>query len=409
MSIDSIQKRIDDGKARVYTASELKRMVAEGRTPGEVDVVTCGTFGVMSGTMAVFTIPVCGPGIFRKAERLTLNGVPAVVGPCPNESLGIVDCIVYGTARRDPTYGGGHLFRDIVAGLPIEVRVESEGKEYDSTVTIDEIPFARMVTTRSAFMNYTGFVNKGEPRTTIFSGPEPMPGNLGWASVSGCGEINPLQNDPGMRYIHEGASVLLNGAPGMVIGTGTRSTPGKPNLSVAADMHDMDPTLMGGFITSEGPECLTSVGVAIPIVDEEALRDVSILDRDIPLPLTDVSDRVPVCEDTYEKVWGSGSAPIEDRSVCLDCPGHPADRACPVGAHPCRGIDRDVCVSCGICGNSCVNGTIRWDPRYVNYLGQSVRIGVVQSSRDKAERICDILKEKVENGEWKLRFHDRRG
>lgn len=395
----------------MYTASEFKAMIREGGrpTPEDVDVVTCGTMGVMSGTMAVLSIPVAGPGEFRKADSITLNGVPGHVGPCPNESLGIVDCIVYGTAHRDARYGGGHLFRDMVRGSPIDVRVMSEGREIRASVTLEGIPFARMILTRGAFKNYTCFANGSDgPFATIFSGPEPMAGGLSEASVSGCGEINPIQNDPGLDYLTAGAAVLLNGAPGMVIGTGTRSTPGKPNLSVAADMHLMRPDLMGGFRTSAGPECLTSVAAAIPVTDAASLEGVSVLDEGTPLPLADVRDRVPIHGSFYSAVWrGTDLEVAADTSACLGCGECAADRDCPTDASPSAGIDRRLCMGCGICTRSCVGGVFSARLGSVDFGGMEVPIAVRQSSRHKAEMLCGIVKGMVESGEWRLAAHRR--
>ncbi len=410
-TIDEVQRRISSGTAKVYTASEFKEMVRSGGRPtaDDVDVVTCGTMGVMSGTMAILSVPVAGPGEFKRAETITLNGVPGTVGPCPNESLGLVDCIVYGTSHRDMGYGGGHLFRDIVAGMPVEAVVTAEGRTIRRTVTIGDIPFARMVTTRGAFRNYTCFVNGSDtPFSTIFSGPEPLAPGLSEASVSGCGEINPIQNDPGLDYLRPGASVLLNGAPGMVIGTGTRSTPEKPNLSMAADMHMMSPEFMGGFRTSAGPECLTSVAAAIPVLDDRSLEGVSVLDEDVALPLADVRDRVPVHTDSYASVWGGDPSVAEDRSRCQGCPECAADRSCPTDAHPSSGIDPGRCLSCGLCAASCVGGVFSVDAGSVDFGGKRVPIAVRQSSRFKAERLCSALKADVQAGRWFLRCFDGR-
>lgn len=409
-TIEEVQARISSGEARVYTASEFKEMVRAGRRPSEdeVDVVTCGTMGVMSGTMAVFSIPVAAPGTFKRADTITVNGVPGTVGPCPNESLGLVDCIVYGTSRRDRGYGGGHLFRDLVSGRSVRVEVTSEGRVYSSDVTLSDIPFARMITTRGAFRNYTCFTNgSDEPFTTIFSGPEPMAPLESEASVSGCGEINPIQNDPGLDYLRPGAAVLLNGAPGMVLGTGTRSTPGKPNLSMAADMHRMDPDYMGGFQTSEGPECLTSVATAIPVLDGRSLEGVSVLDEDVELPLADVRDRKPVHSDTYASVWQAGDVGIrKDMSRCLHCAECAADAGCPTGARPSEEMDMSLCLSCGLCVGTCVGGVFEASLGSVDYGGKRVPIAVRQSSRFKAERLCSAVKADVEAGRWYLRCFD---
>ena len=373
-SVDEIQRRISERRARVYTASEFKAMVRDGRRPvlEDVDVVTCGTMGVMSGTMAVLSIPVADPGTFKRADSITINGVPGTVGPCPNESLGLVDCVVYGTARRDARYGGGHMFRDLVAG---------------ETVTN----------------------GSDDPFTTIFSGPRPMASGFLEASVSGCGEINPIQNDPGLDYLRAGASVLLNGAPGMVIGTGTRSTPGKPNLSVAADMKGMSSEYMGGFVTSEGPECITSVATAIPVTDGRALEGVSVLDEEVELPLADVRDRKPVHSDTYASVWGGTDLSVTaDLSKCLNCTSCRADEFCPCDASPSGGIDPVRCMSCGLCVRTCVGNVFSCDTGSLDFGGRPIPIAVRQSSRFKAERLCSEVKALVESGDWFLRCFDGR-
>lgn len=407
-SIDEIQGRIDGRTAKVMTASEFKGLPEGERR--SVDVVTCGTFGIMSGTMAILTVPVASPGTFKRADSITINGVRGSVGPCPNESLGLVDCIFHGTAHRDRSYGGGHLFKDMVAGKPLDVVVESDGATYGRTVTLDDIPFARMVLTRGAFKNYTGFVNGSDSEyATIFSGPEPMGPGLSEASVSGCGSINPLQNDPGMRFIHHGASALLNGAPGMVLGTGTRSSEEKPNLSIEADMHRMDADYMGGFRTSAGPECLTSVAVAIPMTCDGAFSDASVTDADSKLPLADVRDRRPVFTDSYASVWdGTDHTVSSDLDNCIHCDGCSADSVCPVDADPSKGIDPDRCMSCGLCVRACPGNVFSAHLGSVSYGDREVPITVRQSSRDKAERLCSILKEDIEDGNWSLRCFDGR-
>ena len=51
-TISQINQRIEDGEANIYTAEEFKKLIKKGDAPSfdEVDVVTCGTCGVMSGT-----------------------------------------------------------------------------------------------------------------------------------------------------------------------------------------------------------------------------------------------------------------------------------------------------------------------------------------------------------------------
>lgn len=407
-TIQEIQDRIDSGRARVYTASEFKELVRSGDAPAvdDVDVVTCGTLGVMSGTAAIFNIPIAGNRAFSRAASVTINGVPGTIGPCPNESLGLIDCIVNGTAHRDKDYGGGHLFRDLVAGEAVHVVVTADdGRVFERDITLAEIPFARIIIIRGAFKNYHCFTNGWDDEyETIFSGPIPFKGGYSEATVSGCGEISPLQNDPNLDYFRPGARVLVNGAPGMVLGEGTRSSPAKPNLSMQADMHLMKAEYMGGFRTSEGPEVLASVAAAIPITGEEAYSHAAILDEETPMPLADAHDRKVFKQGAYAEVWRGTDWDIGvDLDSCLHCGECRADRYCPVGARPSSGIDPSRCVQCGLCTRTCVGGVFSADLGRVDFGdGHVVPVSVRQSSRLKGERLSSLVKEEVERGEWRL-------
>ena len=132
-TISQINERIENGEANIYTAEEFKKLIKKGDAPDfeEVDVVTCGTCGVMSGTAAILNFIISPPGEFIRASEVYMNGVPAYAGPCPNEWLGSVDVILHGTAHsiHDENYGGGFLLKDLLEGKSVDVRVESaDGK-----------------------------------------------------------------------------------------------------------------------------------------------------------------------------------------------------------------------------------------------------------------------------------------
>lgn len=64
--------------------------------------------------------------------------------------------------------------------------------------------------------------------------------------------LNPLQNDASGNIIKEGTKILFNGGPGVVLGSGTRSSDAKPNLMLTADMLQMSSEYIGGFKTGAG-------------------------------------------------------------------------------------------------------------------------------------------------------------
>lgn len=402
----------------------LNKMIKEGSVP---DLVTCATFATMSGTMAVLSFKAADPGSFKTAESAVFNGVRGFVGPCPNENNGWVDAVVYGTtaSENNPRYGGGHLFKDLVAGKTIEIvlQVQTEKNKKNETIVlkknIDDMKTAKMITTRSCFKNYTAFVNtKPYPTETIFS-VLPMKGNMEEASSSGTGELNPLENDPDMKHHTPGTKVLLNGAVGYILGKGTRSDD-KPNLSIAAEMRDMDPYFMGGFVTSKGVECLTCVATAVPITDFETLKNLSVLDEDIKLPVACVSDRVTFGSATYADVWrNTGRTVRKNELKCVRCRLCKAESLCPVCAIREGKITKD-CVSCLTCTFACENKA------YLLYSGnrkmsggklrvefckpqdktkelkkyEEIEITLRQSDRNRAEKASLLLKTMIEEGNF---------
>ena len=219
----------------------------------------------------------------------------------------------------------------------------------------------------------------------------------------GCGEVNPIENDPKLRHIKPGLRILVNNAPGIVIGTGTRSTAHKPTLSLVADMHAMDPEFMGGFITSAGPEVVTSVAVPIPVIDEQTLRDLmESLDENIEAPISDISDRKPIAKVTYADLWQGRDLEIEyDQDDCINCSLAvlPNITVLPV-PFPGGKRDESKCARCGACTVNCLGGAFKANMGCIWLNGKEIPIVFRQGNRFKALRLAEKLKEDVISGKF---------
>jgi len=411
-SIEEINQKIKNGDATVLTAEEVSILVREGNTPKaeDVDVVTTGTCGIMSGTAAILHVPVSDPGAFKKAKKIILNGVPGSPGPCPNEWLGSVDMIIYGTAHSiyDHSYGGGFLFKDLVSGKEIEVEMEStDGEIIKSKTNIDEIGTAQMIGTRMAFKNYNSFTNPSKELVSSIFHAIDMDGPFKGLSVSGCGQINPLQNDPLMKTICSGAKVLLNGSEGIVIGRGTRSSDEKPNLMITADMTQMDPHYLGGFKTGAGPEVFDSVAAAVPILNENILKQTFIQNKNIELPVADIRGRHKILGFTdYGQVWEvSDERPVYHPENCLKCEKCIVRERCPTGAYT-DTLNTRRCFGCGMCAYSCPNNAFTMNSGTINFMidHKSVSMPIIcrQSDIKRARELSADLKKKIENGKFIL-------
>lgn len=415
-SIEDIRKKINEKTAVVMTSQEVCDLVERGEkvTAKDVDVVTTATRAIMSGTYALLSFPVESPFSFKRASKVFLNGVPAHVGPCPNESLGVLDLMVFGTAHsyKEHDYGGGHLFRDMVDRKAIEVSVITDEEDtFQTAVTLDEMPHAKLYATRHTFKNYAAFVNcSSEPVSTIFHATEFEP-DMQTATFSGCGQINPLKNDPDLTTIGVGTRMLMNGAQGFVIGEGTRSSPEKPNMAGFADMHTMDPELMGGFGTSAGPECIASWAIPIPVVNDSVLDAITMTDHKVAMPVMDVDRRVTISNTTYADGWQNVDLSVEFRPAsCVRCEECGAAENCPMDAIYFKNerpvLDRHLCFNCGLCSIICQEDVFRAELGKVRFETDDklneVPIVLRQSDRKRALELENKLKRMILDGTFKL-------
>ena len=412
-SISQINQKIKDGEANIYTAEEFKKLIKQGDAPSfeEVDVVTAGTCGVMSGTAAILNFIVSRPGEFIRAREVYLNGIPAAPGPCPNEWLGSIDAILHGTTHSidDHNYGGGFLLKELLEGRQVDVRVESvDGKTIENTIVLDDIVRGQIVGTRMAFKNYTAFTNPNDyPIASIFAAT-PLEGNLSGLTFSGCGDLNPLQNDIPHNVIKEGVKFLLNGAPGYILGDGTRSSAEKPNLMLTADYKQMDPYYIGGFKTGQGGEVYDTVAIPIPVLNEEIYNNLLITDEDVKLPVSDIKGRhFPLGEINYKDVWeGYDLRPEYDDSKCITCKNCLVEEICPTNAFSHEQFNLNKCFGCGMCAHFCRNNAFDMNTGDVDVEidGQLHNIPIIcrQSDRVRGNKLSKNLKELIENQEFTL-------
>ena len=412
-TVAQINEKIDNGEANIYTAEEFKKLIKKGDAPSfeDVDVVTCGTCGVMSGTAAILNFIVSEPGEFIRAREVYLNGVPAYAGPCPNEWLGSVDVILHGTAHsvHDDNYGGGFLLKDLLEGKDIDVVVESvDGKTIKNTITIKDITRGQIIGARMAFKNYTAFTNPNTEAVSSIFAATPLQGNLSGLTFSGCGDLNPLQNDIPHNTIKEGRKVLLNGTIGYILGDGTRSSAEKPNLMLSGDLTKMDPYYIGGFKTGQGGEIYDTVAIPIPVLNEEIYNNLLITDDKIDLPVADIKGRhLPLDNTNYDEMWnGYDLRPQYDRNRCSNCDNCIVEEVCPTNAFSEKKLNIAHCYGCGMCANHCPNDAFDMNTGDVDLKinGVNVNVPIIcrQSDRLRGNKLSLKLKKMIENKEFEL-------
>ncbi len=416
------------------TAAEFKNAVREGKTPNfrDVDLVTCATCAVISGISAVMTIPAVGGADYRDCTSISLNGIECIRGKVNDDgSMEVtVEAAAVSPDRTSETipknYCTGDLLRDIAEGKEIEIAVNGKDGILEDIIFPEDIVSARLYACIGAGENGCALVNGGEKPLKNEHLFQPLGADFSEAFVYGCGEISPFVNDPDLRSMTAGTKILVNGVIGTITAINDGGDPEGvfagvkvegPSLSVSADIKDMMPEFMGGLATKSGRESVIAVAVAIPVLDSESMAALSVLDKDIPLPVIDLDKSVRVGDAGYDAVWQDADRSIEVNPLnCLYCGGCPAGSLCPRKAVILGGgIIQSRCISCGRCLNTCPGEVYSMNTGSITIKegckegikegineGMCVPIKLRLSDRRRAEELCEILKEMIEDGEFSI-------
>ncbi len=410
--LSEIYEKIEQGTVNILTMQEFIDKIEDGEKVRfeDVDVVTTATKGLMSGIMGIFSFRLSPPKTLRKFTEITINGIHAFPGPCPNEYLGIADLIIYGTAQSSTktNYGGGSLFRDLVEGKTVEVIAKSsEGEIVERKLPLDEMQFAKLMGTRQAIKNYNAMVNcENYPVDTIFSSI-PFEPNKTQLTFSGCGALNPFQNDPEFNVFGVGLPLLVNGSKGYMIGPGTRNYIEKPNMMTIAPFIDMQPEYMGAFKTSYGLEPINSIAVPIPVLNERIFNNLVRSDKDVNLQILSLVGREKIGEITYGDVWDKNFTMKFNSEACKKCDECDVIDKCPTDAFIIKGdkisaIDRSRCFNCGTCAWLCQDA-FDLALKKIEMGGKTIPVVLRQSDRNGAIKLANELKRLILKGEFTLK------
>jgi uncharacterized protein (DUF39 family) len=290
----------------------------------EVDVVTTATFGPMCSSGAFLNFGHSEPPI--KMEKLWLNNVEAYLGTAA------VDCYIGATktsVTKGVEYGGGHLLEDLVAGKEIELKAVGYGtdcyprKTLETTFTIQDLNQAILVNPRNCYQRYNAATNSTAKTLHTYMGV--LLPNYGNVNYAGCGELNPLVNDPNYKNIGIGARISLGGGVGYIIGEGTQHNPknGFGTLMVKGDLKKMKAEYLAGATFQDyGATLYVGIGIPIPMLDEESAKNAALKDEAIFTKILDYGiqsrDRPVLREVSYAELK-SGRVEIAGKTVRSAC------------------------------------------------------------------------------------------
>lgn len=329
---EEINAKIKDGSVVVVTAEEVIAMVEDSgvsEVMRRVDVVTTGTFSLMCSSGAFLNFGHSDPPI--RMTKVTLNGVPAYAG------LAAVDAFIGATELQEPMnmkYGGAHVIEDLIAGKDVVLKAQSYGtdcyprKEFETVFNLDELNQAYLYNPRNLYQNYPAATNSSNKTIYTYMGTQLA--NFGNVTYCTSGELSPLLNDPDLRTIGVGTRIFFGGAQGYVAWEGTQHVMNDEvegelhhrhgaTLALIGDMKAMSTDyIRGAAINKYGVSMFVGVGVPIPLLDEDMVRNVAIKNSEILTKVVDYSvpfrAKPTLRKVTYEELR-SGSIELNGKQV----------------------------------------------------------------------------------------------
>jgi uncharacterized protein (DUF39 family) len=301
---EEINKKIRKGEAVVVTAEEIIPIVEEKgieRAAEEIDVVTTGTFGPMCSSGVIINFGHSDPPI--RMQKVWLNDVEAYAG------LAAVDVYLGATQPSESQgmeYGGAHVIEDLISGKKIKLRAISQGtdcyprQEIESYITKESINQAVLFNPRNGYQNYNVAVNTSDRKIYTYMGI--LLPDIGNASYSTSGQLSPLLNDPQFKTIGIGTRIFLGGTQGYIAWEGTQFYPqilideeGRVinkggTLAVIGDLKEMSTDyIRAAIFKGYGVTLVVGIGIPIPVLNSEIMKNVAVKDEDIWTEIIDYS------------------------------------------------------------------------------------------------------------------------
>ena len=301
---EEINTKIRSGKAVIVTAEEIIPIVKEKgieKATEEIDVVTTGTFGPMCSSGTIINFGHSDPPI--RMQKVWLNDVEAYAG------LAAVDVYLGATQLSESQgmeYGGAHVIEDLISGKKIKLKAISQGtdcyprREIESYITKESINQAVLFNPRNGYQNYNVAVNTSDRKIYTYMGI--LLPNIGNANYCTSGQLSPLLNDPQFRTIGIGTRIFLGGTQGYIAWEGTQFSPqvlkdeeGKViykggTLAVVGDLKEMSTDyIRAATFKGYGVTLVVGIGIPIPILNSEIMKNAAVKDEDIWTEIIDYS------------------------------------------------------------------------------------------------------------------------
>jgi uncharacterized protein (DUF39 family) len=299
----SLRERQRCGRLRVRLAADWRALVAAvglAEAYRETDVVVAADAGFTDqGTLHLHLGPTDPPIRLRDPS---LGGVAAQAGGgAADLVLPIGGGLAEGTRR-----GGAHVLAELLAGREVDLDSGGEGtrlqprRELHTRLDLERIGGGRLLLHRAIVENGVVAVSSGDDLLPSPYGPLLGPfGNALW-TAGGAGSIG--LTSPGLAQLGPGSPVLVGGAVGWVVGSGSSHQP-KPRrqaggharspgavAAVSVDLHALEAGwLRPCFFEGHGSALLLPIAAPVALLDATTALQAAAGDGQLEAPVLDFS------------------------------------------------------------------------------------------------------------------------
>jgi len=302
-SEEDLRQRQRQGRLRVRIAAEFRQLAATAglaQAYADTDVVVAANAEFTDqGTLHLGLGPTDPPIRLRDPQ---LGGIGATAAGAGGELvLPIGGGLAEGNRR-----GGAQVLADLLAGrsLPFsavgEVTPLQPRRELHTELDLGRIGSGRLLLPRGIVEN--GIVAVSSAEGVVRSGYGPLLGPFANALFTCAGADSIGLAMPGLGLLGPGSPVLVGGALGWVVGSGSAHQPGVRRLpsgharspgavaALSVDLHALDPRwLRACFFEGHGSALLVAIAAPIPLINDKVARQAATPDEELEAPVLDVS------------------------------------------------------------------------------------------------------------------------
>ncbi len=347
-SESALRQRQRKGVLRVRAAADFRRLVAEAglaEAYAATDVVVAANAEFTDqGSLHLNIGPSDPPIRFRDAQLESLGAQSGGGG-------GDLVLPIGGGLGEAQRQGGAHLLDRLLRGGSLTLAATGDitalhpRRDLQAQLDLERIGSGRLLLHRGITEN--GLVAVSSAEGVLRSPWGPVLGPFGNAlhSCGGAGSIGLTM--PGLALLGPGSPVLVAGAIGWVVGSGSGHQPGVPRsaaghalspgavAAVSVDLHGLRPEwLRPCFFEGHGAALLVGLAAPIPLINEAVARQAACGDEELEAPVLDVSIprrlRPRLGSVSYARLR-SGRIQVEGRRVTA-APAHSPRLAESIGA-----------------------------------------------------------------------------